>query len=411
MKTNSVLGNMKNIMSWTILSQVLAGLSFFIISRIYDSSAIGIYGFYIAIVSVVASCSTFRIEMSLPISKSNDSFIDNYNLVNKINFYFSLLVLLISSVAYIQFDNLNPFAISLSVFFFGLYRILNMKALYLSDFSLVGKAKFVQVFIMIWIQVSIGYFFADSSVMILGFILGYLLSVIYYNICLKSKSIGSRLSNEIVSFKKSVIKKIKYVKYDTPAIFINTLSNELPSMLFPLVYGVSQAGYYVMAYRILIVPVTFIGSTLGQVLLSRAPTWLHEKVLFPKLCRVMIPLTVICFIGIFFSVLFVKDIFIFLLGDSWDLTAQIMSVLCIATFVQFVYSPYSVLIQLLNIQYFNFMFHLFMLLSKFIFIYVFSFSLNFEMLDTLKLLVVTSVLGYSFFLISILKYSKNMDSN
>lgn len=395
----------RKIMSWSVLGQLVGVISYPVISRIFEASEVGAYGVYIAIFSLISSVSTLRIEMSIAISKNSVDLNNNVNLASLLNIVLSFLSFIFIFVLFEFFNvELNPVYILLTVFLFGLNRISNMVCIYRGDFDLIGKAKFIQISSLVFLQLVLGLLYPDVVVLMIANILGYLLSFFYYMMKVDSIFFFSKIDN----IKSSLLSKKDYIRYDTPAILANTLNNELYSLVFPFLFGLTTGGHYILAYRILIIPVSFVGSTLGQVLLSYSKLWSKTNDLYKNLKIVFLVLLLISIIAVSICLLFIEPIFNFILGEGWSNTSRIMSLLCISSFAQFFYSPFSTLIQFLSMQKFNFQFFICFVLTKFILVFIFHFY-GVNIFDGVLITSIISFFYYLFFVVNVLVNAKNKD--
>ena len=107
-----------------------------------------------------------------------------------------------------------------------------------------------------------------------------------------------------------------FPKYVLPSSLLNTLSTNLPVILFALFFAERQVGYFTMTTTLLYLPVSLLAASIGQVFYKKASVWELGKV-------ADLAWHILRFSGILSGVAFAiilsagTPLFAFLLGDEW----------------------------------------------------------------------------------------------
>ncbi len=206
----------------------------------------------------------------------------------------------------------------------------------------MNKNRLIQASSISIFQVLIGFFNKISLGLVLSDILGRIIAVI-----LILKRVLKQVRLTIFSLKKaiSLIKRYKkFPKYEMPAAVINITSYELVYIIIPIYFSSATAGLYFLVFRVLMIPVGFIGTAITEVFKNRAIEDLNRynscrnvyKKIFLFLFLIgLFPLSVITIWG--------QEIFSVVFGNEWreaGLYAQILTPLVLLRLIS---SPLSYL--------------------------------------------------------------------
>ena len=145
----------------------------------------------------------------------------------------------------------------------------------------------------------------------------------------------------------------KFPLFSTWTALINNTSWQLPSFLLAAFFSSTVVGYYALGTRVLRLPMSLIGSALGQVFFQRASVAKIEgdlDTLVEKTFRWLVqiglfPMLLLTIIG--------KDLFVFVFGDPWAEAGVYTQILSIWMFLWFISSPLTTLFSVLEKQEFG----------------------------------------------------------
>jgi O-antigen/teichoic acid export membrane protein len=158
------------------------------------------------------------------------------------------------------------------------------------------------------------------------------------------------------------------------------------------IFGKSILGYYVYSTMMLSIPISVIGQSFGQVFYQRVSKLFSEsKDIFNPLFKTFVLLFLIAIIP--FSILYFwgGNIFSFVFGNDWKIAGQYSEILSIWMFFNFILSPISNVLIVLNKQKQNFYLGLVSTLGQIICFILLPFFNNYYKSNFTSLLWVLSI--------------------
>jgi O-antigen/teichoic acid export membrane protein len=234
------------------------------------------------------------------------------------------------------------FFIPISIFMNGVSAAILTWANRIQNYKQLSFNRVIQALITAAIQITLGILIKNETGLIVGLLVGQLLSVI-----LLIWRFGTSQKNGIgkpqtATFRQIAIQYKSLLIYSTPSEFINNLINQTPIFLLQKFGGVSYVGYYNFTQRFLGLPQQFLSSAIVDVFKQKASALYSNtgncQILFIKTFKVLTGLAIIPAIV---SILFAPQIFIFVFGNSWEMAGVFAQYLSIMFFFRFIASPLS----------------------------------------------------------------------
>ena len=150
--------------------------------------------------------------------------------------------------------------------------------------------------------------------------------------------------------KKLLIKYRQFPIYNLPSDIVFRIKQAVVVFLFLNLYNEEVVGYYSIALLILTIPSTIIGSAFGEVFYKESAEYQSNEELRKSLLE-MLTLMLSTSLIIFLSIALVSDRVIpFLLGNNWSAASNVISVLVIMCFSDFIIGPFLNVFKVLNLQ-------------------------------------------------------------
>jgi O-antigen/teichoic acid export membrane protein len=168
------------------------------------------------------------------------------------------------------------------------------------------------------------------------------------------KEIPSVFKIEKTFSKQILYQNINFIKFSTPASFLDILSYQIIIIILSVYYSEEITGSFFMSMRVVLLPSALIGAAIGQVFykemsdkfsnnnLTKNDFWNTWKILF---LIGIIPFIIFLFYG--------KILFVWVLGDEWILASEMAIILVFKGFFNFLSSPTSSGFVVLNKQQYN----------------------------------------------------------
>jgi len=133
-----------------------------------------------------------------------------------------------------------------------------------------------------------------------------------------------------------------FPKYSVLAILANKLSYQLTNIIVSAIYSITTLGYYAHVQRVLGLPSSLIGTSIGRVFIHEASKEKQNtgkaiqtfKSTMKKLILIGLPIFAFLF-------MIVEDLFAFVFGEPWRIAGEYAQIVIPFFFVQFIISSIS----------------------------------------------------------------------
>ena len=371
MKLNKFLKDILTMSSSPIVTQALSILLLPFILRFYGPEQYGIFALYAAIISPAIAFSGFAYPTALMVSKDFDernSLVILSCLTTVLAIFFILPIIIALNFFFPDFFMFLAFEYVLALIIYNLlihnlfliFRYLNLKDGNFRLLALSGIAKFI--FTNTFLIITIIYYSPSAINLIIAELLGSLANLIVL-IKFNYIKLFSIKKVTIKLLKKCAYKHQKFFKFNLPNEFVGRVNEQLPIFILSYFFGTQVVGFYALANRVINIPFTFIGNSIGEVFFNRG-SYLNRddlKILTEKIFKSLASISWIPVIILFF---FAEDIFLIFFGESWGPSGQLVQILSLYLFIRFIFLPSTYLVNLTNQQ--NKLFRLSIYISVFI---------------------------------------------
>jgi len=342
--------NVLTLMTGTTIAQAIPIAISPILTRLYTPEDFGILALFVAITSIFGTIANGRYELAIMLPKKDEDAINIFALGFIIVFCLSLFLLsiiLLFHNSILQLLNNQDigfwlYFVPLTVFFIGLYNLLNYFNNRKKQYKDLAKATIVKSIVTAIVQLSIGFLKGGVA----GLISGQILSQLFANMKLLKNIIENKVLISKVSKVKIVVLAKRYKdfpKFTMWAGLLNSSSTHLTNILISSLFNIKILGFYSLSQRLLGMPSALIGGSIGQVFFQEAT---KEKQLTGTAINTFIStLKKLIIIGVpFFGVLFfvVKDLFSFVFGEEWRVAGEYTQILIPFFMINFISSPLAI---------------------------------------------------------------------
>lgn len=332
-----------------------------ILTRIYSPQDFGIFAVFIAIVTVSSLISTGRYNLAITLPKEDEEATELLLicLVGVVSFtILSFLILQlfqysVLNILSLEGKNLLIYLIPLGIFIVGSIESVYYWLLRRRDYFFLSRNFIVQTSVINFLKFIFAFIFLGWEGLVLAYILGALLSLIF----LAGRFIRkSDFAKSVKRLKKGfLIRRAKQYKefliFSMPADGINSFAKELPNMLLNSIFGTDIAGFYSLTQRILRIPIAFISSAMTDVFRERASVDSREKgdcrEIFLVTLKYLLLFSILPFLAIF---IFAPALTPIILGQQWVEVGGYVRVLTPLFFFQFIASPLGATLYINNKQ-------------------------------------------------------------
>lgn len=338
----------------TAVSQLLTVLAIPLITRLYTPEDFGILAAFTAFLAFFTVVSAARYDLTLPLPEKDE---DAASLL-VLGAGIVAVVTILSAIVFLTWPDeiatsINAPELSkymwllpVSIFFGGMYQLVSRWAVRTKEFKSIAKTKVTQTVSLLIVQ--LGGYTLGPVALLLGHASGQGAGAgSLARSALKRQELKSASLRNI--FEQSVRYK-QFPIYSTWTALFNTASLQLAPLIFITLFGGAVAGLYALTLRVLSMPISLIGNAIGSVFLSTAPQAHREgrlailvKELHGKLTLAgALPLMVLLFFG--------PELFALVFGESWRQAGVYAQWMAPWIYLQFQWSPLSILTTVLELQ-------------------------------------------------------------
>lgn len=352
-KKTSFAGDVLTLVSGTAFAQILMVLATPILTRLYDPEDFGLFALFLSITGIIGTIICLRYELSIMLPKSDE---EAANLLG-LSFAIALTVSIIT-IPFIRFGKysiqnvlkapqldtylwLVPFFIFVS----GIFLALEYWNSRTKNYKRLAAARVIRSVAGTGTQISAGFCgYATGGSLISASLVGQSVSTLILGsqIWKNNKSLFLRS----ITLKKMIVGLKRYRKFplvDSWSALLNTISWQMPIFLLSSFFSPVVVGFYSLGFRLLQLPMSFIGSSISQVFFQRASEAKSEGNLSSLVENVFRSLVIIGMFPILTMAIVGSNVFSVIFGEVWTEAGVFAQILSIWAFVWFISSPLSTL--------------------------------------------------------------------
>lgn len=375
LKQNSYLLQILTLMTGTLMAQVVLLAFIPILTRLYTPTEFGNYSLFFILSTIIGSVSSLRYEQAIMLPKSDRDaqvllFISALLTIG-ISLILSMVLILFYDFFLDYFHNLSylVWLLPFSVLITGLVQIFNSYSTRNKFYKKMAEVKVIESITTVGTQGISRYFLALD-----GLIVGKFLSNIYTLYLLTSYHLKKQTLQLKYFTKRRAKANLKrhenFPKYFTMATFLNSISQNIPILLFSTLFSPAVAGFYALTHRILQAPIQLVANSTRSVFYQKASQMYANREdirpLYLSTTKGLIKLFIIPF---FIILIFGEEIFSLLFGEEWATSGMIAQITIIWFFFTFINPPVTVMYNILNQQKVQLIFQVIGLISRALAIY------------------------------------------
>ena len=334
-----------------------------IATRLYGPTAFGVLGVFLALVYGLSPVATLAYEQATVLPKSDDEARILVRLSLVIAACFSAALLLVFGVARDQIAHLVGFGASpwylllvpAVVFFTASEATLIQWMMRIKLFKTISASGVAYAAILNGLRIGLGLFVPTGPALLLENAAGDVsyLSMLWSRVgaSLRFDSSPRQRAESGVTTKHAARSYRDFPLFRAPEVLINSVSQNLPTIILAALFGPAAAGFYALAVRVLQLPGTLISSSLGTVFLPRAARAGHEgEPLRPLLLRATGGLALAGILPFGLVVVLGPWLFGFVFGNQWVLAGQYARWIALWQYLSFLNTPCVQAIPILGVQ-------------------------------------------------------------
>jgi len=319
-----------------------------ILTRLYAPEDFGLLALFVAITAILGSIANGRYELAIMLPEKDEDAINVAALGLLIALCFSIVLLMPAIFLNAQITKLLgnqeisfwlyfvPFVVLMT----GLFNVLNYLNTRKKFYKDIAKANVYKATAMASVQLGIGFIKSGAT----GLITGQIFSQIIANYRLAKNTKANYDLNQIktAEVKRLAKRYIDFPKFSMWAVLANSLAYNLTNILISIYYSVATLGLYSLAQKMLGMPASLIGSSIGQVYFQEATKEKQETgkavQTFIKTSKKLIILSVAMFTPLYFIL---PTVFELVFGKEWGIAGEYSQIILPFVVAQFISAAIS----------------------------------------------------------------------
>ncbi|MBA6222882.1 oligosaccharide flippase family protein [Colwellia sp. MB02u-18] len=367
---NNFNKNVLTLITGSVIAQGLPIALSPILTRIYTPDDFGVIALYMAITMIFSSIATGRYELAIMLPKKDSDALTLLIISALISFFISLLSLLIVFIfnheitVFLGVLELSHwlYFIPLSIFLSGIYQASICWCSRNKEFKDISQNKILQSGSLVSVQLIFSKL--GSAGLVIGYIISQVISVFMLVKVMYSKKKSSNTNKKIKMY--ALAKRYKnFPLVNTWSALLNIASLQVPVLMLTTLFNASTTGFFSLSQRIIQMPMSLIGVSIGQVYYQRASKIKNDKI---KLKKLTLDLhNKLLLIGIFPTLIilsFGDDLFAIVFGETWRVAGEYAQLLSIWVYFVFVSSPLSHLMTIYEKHKESVIFNAFLFVSR-----------------------------------------------
>lgn len=335
-------------------SQLLMVLAAPLLTRLFSPEDFGVLAVYAGLLALFTVIASLRYQLAIPLPEDAQEAASVVVLcllsVTSISLLSGLVVLFAGAniAAWLGVPALADYfwLLPAGVLFAGVYQVFNYWAIRNKQFPAIASTRLKQALTMLSIQLA-GYKLGPVALLggqaagqgVGGFQLGRLASQ-------QSQLRQVKLSDVLVAAKRYR----HFPIFSTWSGLFNTAGQQMPPLMFAALFNPAAAGLYALAHRVLAMPMSVIGSAIGNVFVANAAEAHREGRLAPlvasvheKLAHIAMPPAIVLLVA-------GPELFAMVFGPNWRSAGEFAQWMAPWLYMVFITSPLSTLFSVLEKQ-------------------------------------------------------------
>ena len=392
--------NVLTLMTGTTLAQAIPIAISPLLTRLYSPEEFGRFSVYMAVVAIASVLVTGRYELAILLPRQDRDALHIAALAMVLSAAISAVLLLVvlffaQPIAALLGDAaLAPWLywVPASTLLLGLYQSLNYWSNRKAQYRRLAISRTALSGVGALAQLGGGYAGAGAIGLVSGQVTGQTLATVVLARLIwreDSKLIKAIDGKRIAALAR---RHVDFPKFMILGQLANTASGSMPIFLLAAFFGTSIAGFYSLAERVILAPMSLIGGAIGDVYRSEAARFYNANgnciELFGKTFIKLVFISSLIATPVIFMG---PSIFSLIFGEKWREAGEVASILGIMIFFQGISSPMSQTILLAKMQVFDLAWQVLRLLLS-----VASLYIGYKVFGNYKTAILSFVISFSF---------------
>ncbi len=346
--------NVFTLATGTTISQIIPVVASPILTRIYMPEDFGMFAVFSSAVAILMIFATGKYDIAIMLPK-----LDKHS--NELALLSAMIAIVVTTIAFAillmmshileneQFRQLGHYwyLVPFAVFLGAIYQIVTTLFARQHQYKLISINKIYQSIVNVLLQILFGLLSLGLLGLIIGYIIGVLTGLFLFlkKIMLKNYCLSKYRIKRIQLLS---VQYIRFPKYELTQSLIDSFHNYGVVFLFAYFYTSQEVGYFALASKISMLPISMVSSSIAQVFYSHVSKNIQSiQKTSLSILKKLIYFSIVPYVIVY---IFSEDFLAVVFGNKWTEAGSIVSILSFWLLVKFVSSPLSTIPFLLNRQ-------------------------------------------------------------
>lgn len=340
----------------TAMGQIIVVAASPILTRLYSPEDFGVLAVYIGLLGLLAVIASLSYQFAIPLPKSDKE-------AASVTALCLLVVLGMTAIsAAIVWAWGEPIAMALNtpalvpylwllplgLLLIGVYEVFRYWAIRTRAFPAIARTKLTQAISMVGVQ--LGAYTLGPLALLLGQTTGYAAGASRLGLLSVRRNWDAFRQVRLADIRWAATRYRRFPIYSSWGGLFDKVGTELPAILFAALFSPAAAGIYMLAQRVLAMPIQLLGKAIADVFFSSAAEAHRNGDLAPLVSSIHRKLAHIAMPPIFLLLLAGPDLFGSVFGADWRQAGEFAQWIAPCVYLIFVTSPLSTLFSVMEKQ-------------------------------------------------------------
>jgi O-antigen/teichoic acid export membrane protein len=334
-------------------AQFIAIMAIPILTRFYSPDDFSVLAVYTSIFGIISVAACLGFDLAVPLaSEEKDAIGLTMLAILAVCFITLITTLIVYSLPLTLVKSYGVqdylWMLPTSVFFAGTFNALQSLLVRYKQFSNITSARLRQSSWVATTQIGIGFSTSSAFGLLLGQTINGLMGTLYLIKFLSTKYSPRKIR---ISELSSLLKKYKrFPQFSSLETLTNSAGVQVPVLLVATYAAGAEAGFLILAMRVMQTPLGLLGKAVSQVYLSQAPEEYQRNNLRAFTDKILVGLTKAGIGPLLFAGITAPVLFPLVFGANWSKAGELVMWMTPWFIFQFLASPISMLMHIKNQQ-------------------------------------------------------------
>ncbi len=340
----------------TAAGQIIVIAASPILTRLYSPEDFGLLAVYAGLLGILGVIASLRYQLAIPLPESDEEAASVAVLSLLVVLGMTAVSALIvrswgeSITTALNTPALEPYLwlLPLGLLLTGVYQVFSYWAIRTRAFPAIARTKLTQAISMVGVQ--LGAYTLGPLALLLGQVTGQAAGTSSLGLLAVRRKWAAFRQVRLADIRWAASRYRRFPIYSSWGGFFNKAGTELPPILFAALFSPAAAGIYMLAHRVLAMPMRLIGKAVADVFFSSASEAHRNGALAPLVANIHRKLAYIAMPPAFLLLIAGPDLFALVFGGDWRQAGEFAQWMAPWVYLVFVTSPLSMLFSVMEKQ-------------------------------------------------------------